>query len=220
MERQRLILGLFAFGWHGWHALSLRRACFLRDSPRPSQSRKAAERATLKLNFDKALVSLGNQYVTPTVKTFEAEGILPELVEAAGLLLFALESPPKFLLMRHRNRWDLPKGHAELGEEILTTALRETEEETGVPASAISVDPDFRFVVEYSVTYRNRGERLKRVTYFLGYLPAVRQIVITEHESYLWCEWPQTESLQPQTIDPLLKAARDHFAKFPQRITC
>jgi 8-oxo-dGTP pyrophosphatase MutT (NUDIX family) len=156
----------------------------------------------------------------PIVKASEAEEILQELVEAAGILLFAIEAPPKFLLMRHRDRWDLPKGHAEVGEEILTTALRETEEETGVPASAIAIDPDFRFVLEYSVTYRNRGQCLKRVTYFLGYLPKVRPIAVTEHESYSWWVWPQTESLQKQTIDPLLKAARDHFEKYPQRLTC
>lgn len=145
---------------------------------------------------------------------------LQELVEAAGMLLIALETPPKFLLMRHRDRWDLPKGHAEPGEDILATALRETEEETGVPATAINVDPDFRFVLEYTVTYRNRGERMKRVTYFLGYLPAACSIAITEHEGYQWWPWPQTGSLQTQTIDPLLQAARVHFEKFPERLTC
>lgn len=136
------------------------------------------------------------------------------------MLLFALESPPKFLLMRHRHRWDLPKGHAEEGEDVLTTALRETEEETGVPSTEIDVDAEFSFVLEYLVTYRNRGECLKRVTYFIGYLPAIRQITLTEHESYQWWSWPLTESVQAQTIDPLLKAARDHFDSYPQRLTC
>ena len=145
---------------------------------------------------------------------------MQEVVQAAGMLLFALETPPKFLLMRHRDRWDLPKGHAEEEEAILETALRETEEETGVSASSIKVDPDFRFVLEYTVNYRNRGERLKRVTYFLGYLPAVRSIEITEHEGYQWWSWPHLGSLQAQTIDPLLKAARDHFESYPQRLTC
>jgi bis(5'-nucleosidyl)-tetraphosphatase len=145
---------------------------------------------------------------------------LEKLVEAAGMLLFALESPPKFLLMRHRDRWDLPKGHAEEGEDIMTTALRETEEETGVSAKDINVDPQFQFTIEYLVTYRNRGERLKRVAYFLGYLPAVRSISISEHESYKWWNWPQNQKIQEQTIDPLLKAAREHFEKYPQRLTC
>ena len=136
------------------------------------------------------------------------------------MLLFALELPPKFLLMRHRDRWDLPKGHAEAGEDILTTALRETEEETGVPTNSIRVDSEFRFELQYLVRYPNRGECLKRVTYFIGYLPAIRPIVLTEHEGYRWLTWPQSQSLQPQTIDPLLQAARAHFEKYPQRLTC
>ncbi len=145
---------------------------------------------------------------------------MPELVQAAGMLLIALEETPVFLLMRHHDRWDLPKGHAEEGEEILTTALRETEEETGIPVNTIRVDPDFQFVLEYKVTYRNRGERLKRVTYFLGYLSSKQPIKLTEHEGYQWWPWPPTGKLQAQTIDPLLEATREHFKKYPQRLTC
>ena len=134
------------------------------------------------------------------------------------MLLFALELPPKFLLMRHRDRWDLPKGHAEPGESLLATALRETEEETGISEAKIKVDDDFRFVLEYPVSYRKHGECLKRVTYFLGYLPATRAITLTEHEGYLWWMWPQVESVQAQTIDPLLKAGGEHFAAHPERL--
>lgn len=139
-------------------------------------------------------------------------------VEAAGMLIFALETPPKFLLMRHPNRWDLPKGHAEPGESLLETALRETEEETGINAPSIQVDDTFRFEIEYSVHYRSHGESLKRATYFIGYLPATRPIKLTEHPSYLWWSWPQTGSIQSQTIDPLLEAAQRHFQSFPHRL--
>ncbi len=152
------------------------------------------------------------------LRFYNRRGILQKVVEAAGMLLIALDNPPKFLLMRHQDRWDLPKGHAEEGEDNLSTALRETEEETGIPSQTITVDTDFRFVSEYTVTYRSLGERLKRVTYYLGYLPTMCPIVITEHESYQWWTWPQTESLQVKTIDPLLKAAREHFEKFPERL--
>jgi len=135
------------------------------------------------------------------------------------MLLFALESPPKFLLMRHRDRWDLPKGHAETGETILETALRETEEETGLAATDIKVDRDFQYVTEYRVRYRQGGERLKRVTYFIGYLPATRLITVTEHESFLWWSWPQLDSVQVQTIDPLLAAAGKHLQQYPERLS-
>lgn len=142
---------------------------------------------------------------------------MPQFVNAAGFLLFAREQPPKFLLMRHKNRWDLPKGHAEPGEDILTTALRETQEESGVPAKDIEVDPDFQFIIEYCVNGVRRGTYEKRVTYFIGYLPKTRDIELTEHSDYRWWNWP-TEAIQSQTIDPLLNAAKIHFESFPERL--
>lgn len=40
------------------------------------------------------------------------------------------------LMIELRRRWDLPKGHIDEGEDSLTAALREVEEETGIVASA------------------------------------------------------------------------------------
>ena len=139
-------------------------------------------------------------------------------IDAAGVLLFALETPPKFLLMRHHNRWDLPKGHAEGDEDILTTALRETEEETGISQSDIKLDADFQYVTEYEVKGQKRGNYIKRVTYFIGYVPAVRTPKLTEHIGYMWWSWPPANNIQIQTVDPLLVAARLHFERFPERL--
>ena len=63
---------------------------------------------------------------------YGSEKIVGTTVDAAGLLLMTRAEPRKFLLMRHRDRWDLPKGHVEPGEGIREAALRETEEETGI----------------------------------------------------------------------------------------
>lgn len=143
---------------------------------------------------------------------------MEKLSEAAGLLLFSTGDPIQFLLMRHADRWDLPKGHAEPGENILTTALRETEEETGIAAESIQVDPEFQFQLEYTVRHPSRGSYPKRVTYFLGYLPASCTVRLTEHIDYRWWDWPHDGSLQAQTIDPLLAAAKEHFRSFPDRL--
>lgn len=72
-------------------------------------------------------------------RTFSALCREFKVVRAAGGVV---ESPSGELLMiRLRNRWDLPKGHIEAGEESRTAALREVEEETGVKATALDETP-------------------------------------------------------------------------------
>ena len=51
-------------------------------------------------------------------------------IEAAGGVVRG--SDGRVLMIRRFNRWDLPKGHIEKGEDSLTAAMREIEEETGV----------------------------------------------------------------------------------------
>ena len=131
---------------------------------------------------------------------------MTRIVEAAGVVLFTRSKPTRFLLMKHTNRWDLPKGHAEPGEEILDTALRETEEETGIAASKIEIDPDFRYVVEYEVKGKKRGDYLKRVTYFLGYVDRELKVRPTEHIGFKWIAWGDRKPIQKQTIDSVLDA--------------
>ena len=141
------------------------------------------------------------------------------VIEAAGIVLFTSSAPVKFLLMKHADRWDLPKGHAEPNESILQTALRETHEETGIPAESIAVDSDFRYIVEYAVRGKKRGDYHKRVTYFLGRVPRPLDIRLTEHVGYQWWDWPVTGSIQTQTIDPLLAKIADYFTESGQAVT-
>ena len=134
------------------------------------------------------------------------------MLQAAGLLLFTRREPRQFLLLRHADRWDLPKGHAEPDESLLETALRETEEETGIPPADIEVDDRFRFVTEYYVQGKKRGSYRKRVTYFLGTIEqALDELQLTEHIGLQWWPWPVSGSIQVQTIDPLLAAVRQHL---------
>ncbi len=139
------------------------------------------------------------------------------IIEAAGFLLFHPGPRPQFLLMQHPKRWDLPKGHTEPNENLLETALRETEEETGISPTQIVVDRDFSFALEYPVTRAKRGDYLKRVTYYLGYVDQPHQPLLTEHTGFQWFDWPVTASLQAATIDPLLSHLQEHFAQHPDR---
>jgi 8-oxo-dGTP pyrophosphatase MutT (NUDIX family) len=53
-----------------------------------------------------------------------------KFVQAAGGLVRNQED--EYLFIYRANRWDLPKGHREEGEELDITASREVEEETGL----------------------------------------------------------------------------------------
>lgn len=62
---------------------------------------------------------------------------------SAGLLVFRRSPAPEvlaghmggpFWARKHERAWSVPKGEAEPGEDPLTTAVREFEEETGLPA--------------------------------------------------------------------------------------
>lgn len=137
------------------------------------------------------------------------------MLEAAGFILMVRSPRPQFLLMQHADRWDLPKGHAEGDEDVLQTALRETEEETGIAAHTIEVDPQFRFITEYRVVGKKRGTYDKRVTYYLGFLKEKPAITTTEHPDFRWWDWPPTGPIQEKTIDPLLASLAEHFKKYP-----
>ncbi|MCA9190942.1 MAG: NUDIX domain-containing protein [Planctomycetales bacterium] len=143
---------------------------------------------------------------------------MSKLLLASGIILFTRTSPPQFLLLKHADRWDLPKGHAEEGESSLETALRETEEETGVSASQIEIDPQFQFTIEYQVLNAKRGYYDKRVVYYLGYLPHIVPIRLTEHEEAKWWTWPPADSIQRQTIDPLLASVAEHLKAYPSTL--
>ena len=135
-------------------------------------------------------------------------------VKAAGVLLMApSHDGPQFLLMRHATRWDLPKGHCEQGETFIDTAVRETEEETGISAQAIAIDPEFVFELTYPVSYKQTGDQIfqKQVRYFLGNLDSKPTLQLTEHESAHWFDWNPPHKIQAQTIDPLLAAVAKHL---------
>lgn len=135
-------------------------------------------------------------------------------VRAAGILIMSTaDDPPQFLLMRHHDRWDLPKGHCDQAETFRETALRETAEETGITAESISLDESFCFELVYPVTYHDRGDQVfeKQVRYFLGYVQRKPALRITEHESAQWIDWNPPHQIQAQSIDPLLAAVAEHL---------
>jgi bis(5'-nucleosidyl)-tetraphosphatase len=107
-------------------------------------------------------------------------------IRASGVIIYYLEQDePHFLLLRSRRdrSWGFPKGHLLEGEDLLTGAMRELWEETGI--RQVSLLPGFAEHVTYRV---NRGGRFrqKTVTYFVGRVEAPAVRLSEEHSEHRW----------------------------------
>lgn len=133
-------------------------------------------------------------------------------VKACGLWIRRRRPRHEFLLMRHADRWDLPKGHLDPGETEMECALRETREETGLAAEMLSVDEAFRFELRYPVRSRDTPSRMAEKTLVIFHAVLLGEfcdapIQLTEHIGFEWFGWRPPHSIQPQTIDALLRYA-------------
>ncbi len=139
--------------------------------------------------------------------------MLPTVTSCGVLIFRRKDARVEFLLMRHRNRLDLPKGHINPGESELSCALRELTEETAIPATAVWIDPDFNFTTTYTAIYKRFGNRPveKRLVVYLGLLRESVKIRPTEHLGFEWTPWAPPHRVQPETIDPLLAAVEKYW---------
>ena len=109
--------------------------------------------------------------------------------KSCGALIFRGEKDTlEILLIKSRfgGHWSFPKGHVELGENEVQTALREIREETGL---IVRLENGFRQCVEY---YPKPNVK-KQVVYFLATLtdPAAQPVPQKEEVSEL--RWTSTE---------------------------
>lgn len=135
-------------------------------------------------------------------------------IQSCGVIVMQTQPQLSFLLLiKHPTRYDLPKGHIEVGEDELTCALRELYEETGIEASTVHLDDTFRFTTTYPTqSQRYNGQPVeKNVVIFLGWLKQEVKVKLSEHDSYTWMEWPPSHAIQTKTIDPLLEELKQYF---------
>ncbi len=127
-------------------------------------------------------------------------------VKSCGLLCLTKTKQPSFLLMKHRHRYDLPKGHIKPGETELQCAFRELGEETGITKQQVCLELDFRYKTIYYPRYKSLGGKKveKSLVIFLGWVEREFEIVRTEHSDSEWIKWNPPHNFHNGIIDSLL----------------
>ncbi|MCV0401304.1 MAG: NUDIX domain-containing protein [Nitrosopumilus sp.] len=117
---------------------------------------------------------------------------------SAGIVLFRKEDSKKLFLLLHypSGHWDFVKGKMEKGESFQETAIRETQEETGI--TDIVFIENFEEWIEYNFQYQ--GELVhKKVVFFLAETKT-RDIKIShEHLDYTWMDY--NTAMEKTTFD-------------------
>ena len=117
---------------------------------------------------------------------------------SAGIVLFRKEGTKKRFLLLHypSGHWDFVKGKMEKGESTMETAIRETEEETGI--TDVRFLENFEEWIEYNFQFK--GELVhKKVVFFLGETRTEEVKISNEHLSYAWKEY--NEAMEKTTFD-------------------
>ena len=107
---------------------------------------------------------------------------------SAGIVLFRKEDSKKLFLLLHypSGHWDFVKGKMEKGESIHETAIRETQEETGI--TDLEFIENFEEWIEYNFQYQ--GELVhKKVVFFLAETKNNNVKISHEHLDYTWMDY-------------------------------
>lgn len=117
-----------------------------------------------------------------------AAGTPEDPVLAAGVVLWTgAPHAPHFLMLRNAKHqsWGLPKGHAEPGEDLVVTALREVKEETGYHLEGIG---GLRDNFADTSLYEPKPGVWKRVVIFLATTPLDPDEFqrSAEHDDHAW----------------------------------
>ena len=117
---------------------------------------------------------------------------------SAGIVLFRRKEGEKLFLLLHypSGHWDFVKGKMEKGESTHQTAVRETEEETGI--TDITFLENFEEWIEYNFQYQ--GELVnKKVVFFLAETKTEKVKISHEHQNYAWMDY--NTSMEKTTFD-------------------
>jgi bis(5'-nucleosidyl)-tetraphosphatase len=117
---------------------------------------------------------------------------------SAGIVLFRKEEGKNLFLLLHypSGHWDFVKGKMEKGETIHETAIRETNEETGI--TDVKFLDNFEEWIEYDFQYK--GELVhKKVVFFLAETNTKDVEISHEHLNYTWVDY--NTAMEKTTFD-------------------
>ena len=135
--------------------------------------------------------------------------------KSCGVVLF---NSDKFLLLQHINEdsrvdghWDFPKGHVELGEEEIDTALRELKEETKI--EDVDIIPNFKQFINYNIS-KDTLSVSKKVIFFLAETKVWDVSLSSEHQNFVWLNFEEAiERLTYDNAKNILKEAHIFISK-------
>jgi 8-oxo-dGTP pyrophosphatase MutT (NUDIX family) len=117
---------------------------------------------------------------------------------SAGVVLFRKENEKILFLLLHypSGHWDFVKGKMEEGELEKETAIRETEEETGI--TDVKFLDGFEEWIQYNFQFE--GELVnKKVVFFLGETKTGDVKISHEHLNYTWVDY--ATAMEKTTFD-------------------
>lgn len=132
--------------------------------------------------------------------------------QSAGVVLFrSIREDSLFLLLRYpAGHWDFVKGRKEPGETARQTAIRESEEETGI--TDMDFVKGFRQKIRYSYSCNGHIIR-KQVTFFLARAKTSDVRLSDEHQDFVWTNYNQSmRRVTFRNARKLLYRANRHLA--------
>ena len=110
-----------------------------------------------------------------------------EVIEetSAGIVIFRRDNAKILFLLLHypSGHWDFVKGKMEKDETPHQTAIRETEEETGI--TGVKMINNFEEWIEYNFQFQGKLVH-KKVVFFLGETGTEDVSISHEHLGYVW----------------------------------
>jgi len=125
-----------------------------------------------------------------------------KIVEAAGGLVY--NNDGKFLVMKRRGKWDLPKGKMEKGETKEESAVREVQEECGISDIILG-----EFLLTTYHTYYGKKNFILKPTYWYKMTAPQREELVPQTEEDItevkWIDESGTQEVYANTFPSIIE---------------